>query len=48
MLMQLVVGIALLVVPVLIASLVSLAAGNAKRRGVQVQRIMREGPWHTR
>lgn len=47
MLTQIVVGISLLFVPVLMAALVSLAANGAKRRGVRVARIMREGPWQS-
>lgn len=47
MLTHIVVGLSLLLVPVLTASLVSLAAENAKQRGVRVTRIMREGPWQS-
>ena len=47
MLIQIAAGLSLLLVPVLLASLVSLAAGDAKRRGVRVARIMREGPWRS-
>ncbi|MBX7197343.1 MAG: hypothetical protein K1X94_35155 [Sandaracinaceae bacterium] len=46
MIMQVVVALALVLVPVLVAALVSLAAGTARSAGVRVPRIMREGPWH--
>ena len=45
--LELAVALSLLILPVLVAALVTLAAGGAKRAGVRVPRLMREGPWRT-
>lgn len=45
MLMQLAAALALLLTPILLASMVSLSATTARQRGVRVARIMRDGPW---
>jgi|688.fasta_scaffold922108_3 hypothetical protein len=45
--LEIAVALSLLVLPVLMAALVTLAAGGAKRAGVRVPRVMREGPWRS-
>ncbi len=47
MLLEIAIGLSLLLLPVLVAALVSLAAGGAKNAGVRIPRIMREGPWRS-
>jgi hypothetical protein len=44
---EIAIGLSLLLLPVLVAALVSLAAGGAKSAGIRVPRMMREGPWRS-
>jgi hypothetical protein len=45
--LEIAIGLSLLLLPVLVAALVSLAAGGAKSAGIRVPRMMREGPWRS-
>lgn len=39
------IALSFVLLPVLVAGLVSLAASGATRAGVRIPRVMREGPW---
>lgn len=45
MLTQIAIALSLVLVPLLMGGLVTLASGAARDAGVRVPRIMREGPW---
>jgi hypothetical protein len=47
MLTQLAAALSLVLVPVLMGALVTLASGAARNAGVRVPRVMREGPWRS-
>lgn len=47
MLTQIAVALSLVLVPMLMAGLVTLASNAARTAGVQIPRMMREGPWRS-
>jgi len=47
MLTQAAVALSLVLIPVLMGALVTLASDAARNAGVRVPRMMREGPWRS-